>query len=175
MIHPVRIGAVLLTVVSLVACGSSGEGGSPGGSASGKPTAGATGAAPAATGAKVPELVDMKNDKRKFTFKAPKDTKADAGGDSYQWDTMQIMVEVTPAPVAKGEDLMQVVMASLKDGAKIDYKTEGEVQIAMWQLPKSPMNMVCGQTGKSVALRIALEPDHKDIALAMCKSLRIEK
>ena len=73
------------------------------------------------------------------------------------------------------EDLMQVVMASVKDGAKIDYKTEGEVQIAMWQLPKSPMNMVCGQTGKSVALRIALEPDHKDIALAMCKSLRVEK
>lgn len=175
MIQPVRIGAVLLTVVSLVACGSSGEGGSPGGSASGKPTAGATGAAPAPLGAKVPELVDMKNEKRKFSFKVPKDTKADPGGDSYSWDTMQILVETPMAPVAKAEDLMQVVVASLKDGAKIDYKTEGDVLIAIWQQPKGPMHAVCGQAGKAVAVRASFEPDHKEIALAICKSLRIEK
>jgi hypothetical protein len=173
MIQSLRIGSLVVAIASLVACNSSGEGAASNASPSAKAQPGAPGAA--GQGAKVPELVEMKNDKRHFTFKVPKDTKADPSGDSYSWDTMQIMVEPTMEPVAKAEDLMKVVVGSLKDGAKIDSKTEGDVLVSIWQQPQGPMQIVCGQVGKSVAVRASYEPSHKDIALAICKSLRIEK
>jgi hypothetical protein len=162
-----------MAMASLVACNSSGEGAAPHASPSGKAQTGAPAAA--AQGAKVPELVEMKNDKRKFSFKVPKDTKVDAAGDSYNWDTMRIMVEPTVAPVAKVEDLMQVVVGSLKEGAKIDSTTAGDVLISTWQQKDGPAHIVCGQAGKSVVIRAAYEPSHKDVALAICKSLRIDK
>ena len=170
MIQSLRIGSLVVAMASLVACNSSGEGAAANASPSAKAQPGA-----AAQGAKIPELVEMKNDKRHFTFKVPKGTKADPGGESYSWDTMQILVEQTMEPVAKAEDLMKVVTGSLKDGAKIDSRTEGDVLVSVWQQPQGPMQIVCGQVGKSVAVRASYEPSHKDIALAICKSLRIEK
>jgi hypothetical protein len=162
--------SVLIAVasMSLLACGKSEKEGAASASASG-----ATAKAGAAEqGTKVPELVEMKNEKRQFSFQVPKGTKADASGDSYSWDTMQILVEIPLAPIAKVDDLMQVVVGSLKEGAKIESKTEGDVLIASWKQPSGPMHMVCGQTGKSVVVRVSFEPTHKEIALAMCKSLR---
>ena len=173
MIQSLRIGSLVVAMASLAACNSPGEGAASNASPSGKAQTGAPGAA--AQGAKVPELVEMKNEKRKFSFKVPKDTKANPGGDSYTWNTMQIMVEPTMAPVAKVEDLMQVVVGSLKEGAKIDSKTEGDVLISTWQQTDGPAHIVCGQAGKSVVIRAAYEPSHKDVALAICKSLRIDK
>jgi len=172
MIRPVQICSCVIAMVCLAACNPSGDGATP----NPKASAGAKApAGPTAQGAKGPEFVEMKNDKRHFSFKVPKGTKADASGDSYSWDTMQILVEVTLAPVAKADDLMQVVVGSLKDGAKIDSKSEGDVLISSWQQPNGPMQIICGQTGKLVAVRASFEPDHKEIALAMCKSLRIDK
>src|SRR5512133_2348813 len=156
MIQSFRIGSLVIAMASLAACNSSGEGAASNASPSAKAQPGAPGAA--AQGAKIPELVEMKNEKRKFSFKVPKDTKADPGGDSYNWNTMRIMVEPTMAPVAKVEDLMQVVVGSLKEGAKIDSKTEGDVLLSTWQQTDGPMHIVCGQAGRSVVIRAAYEP-----------------
>lgn len=161
----------------LAACGSdSGSAASsakPASSAAAKSSgAAATSAAPAAKAA--PELVEVKNDKRKLSFKAPKDIKADPGGESYSWNTMQILVEQTLEPIAKNDDLMKVAPGTTTEGATPEASTEGDVLISTWKQKEGPAWAVCGQKGKSVALRIAFEPDHKDIALGMCKTLKAE-
>lgn len=172
MSKTVQLSCLVFTVFSLMGCNSSGEGATPGASA--KAGSGAPPAA-AAPASKLPELVEMKNEKRGFSFKVPKTTKADPGGDSYSWDTMQIMVEMSMEPVAKAEDMMKVVVDSLKEGAKIESTTKGNVMISHWKQTQGPAHAVCSQAGKSVVVRLAFEPDHKDIAMAICESLRIDK
>ncbi|HTJ85447.1 MAG TPA: hypothetical protein VL400_27200 [Polyangiaceae bacterium] len=167
--------AVALTC--LAACGSDSGGAAssakPSTSAAAKSSAvAATSAAPAANAA--PELAEVKNDKRKLSFKAPKDLKADAGGESYSWGTMQIMVEQTLEPIAKNEDLMKVAPGTTTEGATPEASTEGDVLISTWKQKEGPAWAVCGPKGKSVALRIAFEPEHKEIALGMCKSLKAD-
>lgn len=156
--------ALLLALpVLFLACGSEG-GGSPKASSS----------AGAAATAKPLDLEDVKNEKRKFSFKGPKGIKADASGDSYQWDTMQIMVEQPEAALEKNEDLMKVVVGSGKDGATLENGAEGAVLVTSWKQKDGPAHMVCGQKGKTVALRIMHEPDHKAQASAICKSLKVD-
>jgi hypothetical protein len=162
-------------MVLLSACGSSTEGGAASGSAKASSAAAAKGsAAPTAEAKKAPELVDVKNEKRKLSFKAPKDLKSDPSGDSYSWDTMQIMVEQTMDPIAKNEDLMKVAPGTTTEGATPESSTEGEVLISSWKQKEGPAWAVCGQKGKSVALRLGFEPAHKDVAMGICKSLKVD-
>jgi hypothetical protein len=174
MLNNVRVLAAVFALVSAVGCDSSGGGAAATGSAKSGPAAPVSAAATAKPTAAAPEMDELKNEKRKLSFKAPKGTKADAGGESYTWDTMQIIVESTMEPVAKHEDLMKIVPGSGKEGAAIEATSEGEVLISSWREKDGPAHAVCGQKGKSAALRLSFEPDHKSIALAMCKSLRVE-
>ncbi len=162
-------------LVLLSACGSSTEGSAASGSAKASSAPAAKGsAAPTAEAKKAPELTEVKNDRNKLTFKAPNNLKANDGGDSYSWDTMQIMVEKTMDPVAKNEDLMKVAPGTTTEGATIDSSAEGEVLISSWKQKDGPAHAICGQKGKTAALRLMFEPDHKDVAMGICKSLKVD-
>jgi hypothetical protein len=105
-------------MVSLVACNSTGEGTASTASPSAKAASGAPG--PTAQGAKMPELVEMKNDKRHFSFKVPTGTKADASGESYisatrirgamcHWPSVMIALLPSENPIA-GSSTSRVVL-----------------------------------------------------------------
>lgn len=138
-----------------------------------KPTAESSATQPASA---KPELEEVKSEKIGFTLKVPKGTKADAevaGTASYKWDTMIINVEPTTAELKSPDDLMTKAVDPA-DG-KVDKKTEGDAFIVIIEKPSNPVHVFAGPKGAKLQSHCVAEPDHKDLAVEICSSLKSTK
>jgi hypothetical protein len=120
------------------------------------------------------EMQDVTNDKLGYIIKLPKELKSSSGdenGGSYGWDTMMIFVEPTEE-IAKDDD---VHAGADLNGAKVEKKTVGDSFVSIVEKPKSPVLVYGGPKGGKIRARCMAEPDHKDLAVEICSSLRVVK
>lgn len=135
----------------------------------GKPAASST-----ATAAAKPkqEYEEVKNDKLGYSIKLPKGAKttmADANGGSYGWDTMMILVHPTAEPLASADDVQKGVVLG---EAKPEKATEGDLFLVTLKVDKGPYDVAVGKKGTKFIAQCKAEPDHKEIALEVCKSIK---
>lgn len=135
-----------------------------------KPAASAT-----ATAAPKPkqEYEELKNDKLGYSIKVPKGAKttmADQNGGSYSWDTMLILVHPTGEPLASADDVQKGIV--VPDGAKPEKATEGDLFLVTLKMDKGPYDVAIGKKGAKFIAQCKAEPDHKEIALEVCKSIK---
>lgn len=185
-----RLSAVLF-VLGAVACGSDNGAGSASASAaatgakpapSGAATTAATGAgsakpsaAPAASAAPPagkPDLEEVKNEKMGYSIMLPKGSttaSSDQNGGSYAHDTMVIMVSPTGVPNGKPDDLLRGVNT---DGGKVEKTTEGDMFVATVVKDNAPYNLLAGPKGAKFMAQCMSEPSDKDLAKAVCSSIK---
>lgn len=164
-------------MLGLAACGDGGSA-KPAGSAAPAASADAKGIgkAPAAEAKPAkPQLEEVKNDAMGYTLKIPKGsttTMADANGGSYGFDTMVIMVGPTGMEIKTVDDVLAGVNTA--DG-KVEKKEAGDVVYAVVEAPSSPVKIYAGPKGKKIASTCMAEPDHKDLAIEICTSIKSTK
>lgn len=152
----------LAMALLLSACG---QGGSSASSAS---------AAASGEAKKKVEMQDVSNDKLGYIIKLPKDLKSSSGdenGGSYGWDTMMIIVEPT-TEITKDDD---VHAGADLVGSKVEKKTVGDSFVSIVEKPQSPVHVYGGPKGGKIRARCMAEPQHKDLAVEICSSLRVVK
>ncbi len=118
------------------------------------------------------ELEESKNEKMGYSIMLPKGTttsSADGNGASYGYDTMVILVSPTAMGNSKPDDLLRGVNV---DGAKVEKLTEGDMFYAIVVKDKAPYNLLAGPKGSKFMAQCMGEPGVKDLAKAVCGSIK---
>ncbi len=120
-------------------------------------------------------LEEVKNEGLGYTIEIPKGAEQamnDANGGMYTKDTMIIKVDPLGVETKTADDLLRAVNTG--DG-KVDKKEQGDLFVVVVEKEASPVNIYAGPKGAKFAAHCMAEPDHKDLAMQICTSIKAAK